>query len=1072
MLNIYCGKTLFDGYKSLFARLKAVRQAEFGASHIFVVPDRFSMSCEKDIFEYLNIESTFDIKVLTMSRFASAIISKKINVVPKSTSSMLVQKILIDNRAKLKCFSKTKLTSGFASEIFETINQLKSSCIKPEELVCNGDDLLSQKMTDIKFIYEEYEKKLSQEGLVDSADKFTLFEGYLPESEMLKGAYIYISHFDSFTKQGYLILKQFLKKAKEVNISVAASNIGANSHIYLNDVYTNVLAMARDLKIEPNIIECSEKLNETFEHIKNNLFSYNPQNIILKQNNLTLSCHDSFVKECEFVALSIKKYLTQGDRYRDMSVIVPNLKDNQNVIKKVFDDFGFNSYCDTTITLSGSILDKFINILITLKTKYYKKEDLIKLIKSPILGLEESYVFELENYIITKNIEGKSLFRKDSVLEEFRQKIGPVLSFINELKTSDTYGYFASKFLEFFDLISVQNRLDDISKDYFAKGYLDKSRILDQVYEKSVAALRQVYDIFGDSPCDIYEFLDVLQSGFESINLSITPVSVDSIFIGDSSKSFFERTKHFFVIGAKEGSLPMVSSDCGIITDGEINKMASLYKIEPTIKTINQRERFKLFNTLIMPKESLHISYSQSQGKVEKASFVGYIESMFSIYGRNGKTVIETLNDDYNYLTFCEKIGSFEHAEKLLAGFIRNIEDGLQYTNIKEIGSLYDAIKDRLPYLREYKQLTCFEKNNTIKTNLFFGKGTLSVSEIERYYACPFKHYLDYGLKLKENRIETFDNMQVGNYLHRVAEIFVQDNIEYLPISSDMKDLVDDICDKVLSSEEFIKLKENEDNILSIKSIKKEALRMCKAINYQIENSSFKPVLTEARFDDKGVIKSLEISVKNKKLKIVGAIDRVDIFEDYFRIIDYKTGKCDSSLKELYFGKKLQLYVYQKVVQESLNKTPSGAYYFPVKNSFADEGQEAYSSYKLKGYTDSLHSVVYATDNNLEQKDSSNIISVRKKKNSDAFDSRSELLSSEEILLLAEYAMKSLMLATAEIMEGNIKASPLGNDEEEACKYCPYKAICRFDETLGDKTRSTRGNMDIKIIKEGINGKD
>ena len=51
----------------------------------------------------------------------------------------------------------------------------------------------------------------------------------------------------------------------------------------------NVSLHLRITKSESDLIkECSEKLNETFEHIKNNLFSYNPQNIILKQNNLTL----------------------------------------------------------------------------------------------------------------------------------------------------------------------------------------------------------------------------------------------------------------------------------------------------------------------------------------------------------------------------------------------------------------------------------------------------------------------------------------------------------------------------------------------------------------------------------------------------------------------------------------------------------------------------------------------------------------------------------------------------------------------------------------------------------------
>ena len=85
-------------------RLEENRKTKLFSSHIFVVPDRFSMACEKDIFDYLNIESTFDIKVLTMSRFASGVIGQNVKVLPKHISSMIVQKILIDNKKSLKCF--------------------------------------------------------------------------------------------------------------------------------------------------------------------------------------------------------------------------------------------------------------------------------------------------------------------------------------------------------------------------------------------------------------------------------------------------------------------------------------------------------------------------------------------------------------------------------------------------------------------------------------------------------------------------------------------------------------------------------------------------------------------------------------------------------------------------------------------------------------------------------------------------------------------------------------------------------------------------------------------------------
>jgi len=1073
MLNIYCGKTLFEGYTHLMKRLKDNRKTGLFDSHIFVVPDRFSMACEKDIFDYLNIESTFDISVLTMSRFASQILGSNVKVLPKTISSMIVQKILIDNKKSLKCFHKTRLAASFAKELFETINQLKSCGIKPQDINISNDDFLAQKMTDIKFIYEKYEDYLKVNNLLDSADKFTLFERYLPEAKSLKNSCIYISHFDSFTKQGYAIVKKFIENAKQVNISVTKSEGELNSHIYLNDVYANVVAIAQDLGKEPNIFECNEKLSNSFEHIKNNLFSYNPKSIFMKDNNVTLSCHNTFVQECEFVATAIKKKINEGDRFKNIAVAMPNLEGNKDTLARVFDDFGINAFFDVSTSLTDTIIDKLIQTLIMLKVKYFKKEDIIKFIKSPIVNLDQGYIWELENYIQTKNIEGKSLFREDSVLAEFRNLAKVYLDWIGILKTSASYSGYCDLLLSLFEQINLKEKLDKLCKQYYDNGYIKESKKTQQIYNLTISLLDGLKNIFGDTECDIYEFLDVLKSGFEAVSLSVTPISVDSVFVGDSSSSIFERAKHLFVIGAKEGELPIVNSDCGLITDREIDKLSSSYKIEPSIKTINQRERFKLFNLLTIPTDSLHISYSKGlDEKTFEAGFVKQLRNMFYIVTAKGKEPLEMLDDDYNYFTFCEKLGSMPHAEKILAGFIRNIEDGVRYTNEDDIASLFTVVSDKKPHLKSYKNITNYKKENAIKSNLFFSKGTISVSEAERYYACPFKHFVDYGLKLKENRVESFDNMQVGNFLHKVAEVFVKDNIGAFPLSQ--KDIVDQttkICDKVLDSEEFSNLKENDDNILSIISIKKEAVRMCKAINYQIESSEFRPILTEARFDSANTIKSVEITVDVKKLKIVGAIDRVDAFDEYFRIIDYKTGKCDSSLKELYFGKKLQLYVYQHVTEQSLKLKPAGAYYFPVKNSFNSLDESGNYAYKLKGYTDSSDDVIIASDKNLNDNLDSDIISVSKKKGG-GYYAKSEVMESGDILALAEYAMEALKVATSEILSGNITPTPLGRNEEEACKYCPYKGICRFDESMGDRVRTMNEAIEIETIRGSLDGKD
>ena len=121
MSNIFYGKTNLDCVKGLIEQLKKNYQKDPQAEHLFIVPDRISVLTEVKIFESLGIESTCNIRVLTLSRLAS-IVMEGMSVIPKTSSCMIFQKLLKDNRQDLKCFNK-RIDIDLASCVFETISQ-------------------------------------------------------------------------------------------------------------------------------------------------------------------------------------------------------------------------------------------------------------------------------------------------------------------------------------------------------------------------------------------------------------------------------------------------------------------------------------------------------------------------------------------------------------------------------------------------------------------------------------------------------------------------------------------------------------------------------------------------------------------------------------------------------------------------------------------------------------------------------------------------------------------------------------------------------------------------------------
>ena len=54
---------------------------------------------------------------------------------------------------------------------------------------------------------------------------------------------------------------------------------------------------------------------------------------------------------------------------------------------------------------------------------------------------------------------------------------------------------------------------------------------------------------------------------------------------------------------------------------------------------------------------------------------------------------------------------------------------------------------------------------------------------------------------------------------------------------------------------------------------------------------------------------------------------------------------------------------------------------------------------------------------------------------------------------LLRYARKKAAGLGESLYEGNIAVNPYEYKTRTSCDWCPYQAVCQFDETLGDRTR-------------------
>ena len=224
---------------------------------------------------------------------------------------------------------------------------------------------------------------------------------------------------------------------------------------------------------------------------------------------------------------------------------------------------------------------------------------------------------------------------------------------------------------------------------------------------------------------------------------------------------------------------------------------------------------------------------------------------------------------------------------------------------------------------------------------------------------------------------------------------------------------------------------------------------MINAVNYIDKNSDFKPRYFEFDFKE-------ENALKLKNISIIGKVDRIDVFNDMFRVIDYKSGKADASLKELYYGNKLQLFLYSCAMERVLNKRMVGSFYLPLHNAYT---KELGNTYSLKGFYLAEDFVVQAFDKRLEAGTKSDIVNVKLNKSKEISKMGGyKELNINELNCLKDYAKNVSANAVDEIKSGYIAPNP--SEVSKSCEYCPYVYVCLKNSNCVEYRKANKVNLD------------
>ena len=191
-------------------------------------------------------------------------------------------------------------------------------------------------------------------------------------------------------------------------------------------------------------------------------------------------------------------------------------------------------------------------------------------------------------------------------------------------------------------------------------------------------------------------------------------------------------------------------------------------------------------------------------------------------------------------------------------------------------------------------------------------------------------------------------------------------------------------------------------------------------------------------------------------------MDRVDPWktenENYYRVVDYKTGKKKLDYCDLANGIGLQMLLYLFALEDcgaSLighKPIPAGVQYFParapvvgVDGRLSDEEAKAerMKEWKRNGLLLDEEMVVSAMD------DTDDLIRLCCKRKKDGSLS-GDLASRQQLRLLKRYVFSFLGSMVDDIVDGHVDPNPYTRGASyDACTYCPFGSICHPDQVDG-----------------------
>ena len=965
-------------------------------SYYLIVPDQSASAYEKRLLgmnrDLFNIAGLLNVDILGMSRLAFRVFEEydvpSGRVLEEFERSMMVRAACSKVANLMKVYGGSIDKKGFISQAKSLISELLQFGITLDDIKLisdklkeQGADTLSDKLNDIKLIYEEIRVRfLWNSGAELPEERMKIFADCLRDKSVksiVDGAVIVFDEFRGFTPDQFEIIRGLNERAEKLifGLTMEGADIRTGKEIKEHELfyqsYTTYKTLMEILGTVPVIkyyergTDISRFAKESgLAHLEKGIFRFPIKEYVGVPDDIEIRRADDQVAEIKVVAEDILRQVKQGARFKDFAVVTGDMKGLSAYAEGVFRDYGIPVFMDQSKSIGKNPYTEGLIKLLQIIDKDFNYDSIFGFIKLGLVGEDISGALDvLENHCLRHGIRGRKIWEKtievskDSLPEELKDEIAddyancekaraavmnllaPMLELNRKSERVSNISQ-ALRIMMSAEKLDYEKKIEETVGVYEKLGKPAEANAMKALYEKLCSMFDSMDEMLGYEEVSIHDYLEIISSGTEDMKLGVIPPTLDSVTIADCERSRLDRVKTIYFINMNDGILPGTASGGKLLSDRDKDRIETLFadngimkKLAPNDKIQSYMEQFYIYQMLTKPEKKLVLSYADTgrDGKPMEVSYIlGRIKRLFpklETVRKTPKPFNGTRATDIYYFT-----DSIRNAMGMLRDRnIAELETEERFTSeINDIASFrkqdpecFDFDDRAVLYSNKAEQLP-----QNIMKDL---KLDISVSKIESYAGCPYSYFLKYILKLSPREEKQLDNLGVGNILHRALEL-AGETVKDL-FGNDWKKIKDvslekiskESLDRALSENEFFKDEGEQDK--GKNDVVREQLlnvmdRSMKTIRYQISKGELLPETFEQTFSATFTVSRPD----GEKLPITinGKIDRVDSYdsedERIFRIIDYKTGDKKFDPKRIEQGLDLQLSVYMDVINEILKR--------------------------------------------------------------------------------------------------------------------------------------------------------